>query len=70
MDMRVLYRLLLVMLVLGGLNMGSMGFFKFNPAAYLLGADTTLLHAFYTSVGLGALAALLALVHMHSFGKL
>ncbi len=62
--MRLMNRFFLLALVLGGLNMGGIGVFGLNAAAWMLGAGTPALQAFYIIVGIGALMFGVALIRL------
>ena len=52
----VLDRIALVLVIIGGLNWGSIGIFRFDFIAYLFGGQTaTFSRVLYTLVGLGAI---------------
>ena len=54
--MMVLDRISLVLAILGGLNWGSIGIFRFDFVAYLFGGQTMpLSRVVYTLIGLGAI---------------
>ena len=54
--MMVLDRISLVLAILGGLNLGSIGMFRFDFVAYLFGGQTMpLSRVVYTLIGLGAI---------------
>jgi len=49
-------RIALVLVIIGGLNWGSVGLFKFDVVAYLFGGQTAAVsRVVYTLVALGAL---------------
>ena len=49
-------RIALILTIIGGLNWGSIGIFKFDLVAWLLGGQTaTVSRVVYTLVGLGAI---------------
>ena len=51
----ILDRLALTLAIIGGLNWGSIGLFRFDLVAYLFGGQTaTLSRVIYTLVGLAA----------------
>ena len=52
----VLDRIALVLVIIGGLNWGSIGIFRFDFIAYMFGGQTaTLSRVLYTLVGLGSI---------------
>lgn len=52
----VMDRIALILAIIGGLNWGSVGLFKFDFVAYLFGgANATLSRVIYTLVGLAAI---------------
>lgn len=49
-------RIALILAIIGGLNWGSVGLFRFDVVAYLFGGQTsTLSRVIYTLVGLAAI---------------
>jgi uncharacterized membrane protein YuzA (DUF378 family) len=53
--MRVVNVIALVLVLIGGLNWGLVGFFDFNLVAALFGEDSTASRVVYAVVGLAAL---------------
>ena len=54
--MRILDRIALVLTIIGSLNWGSIGLFRFDLVAWLFGGQTaTVSRVIYTLVGLAAL---------------
>lgn len=52
----IMDRIALILTIIGGLNWGSIGLFKFDLVAYLFGGQTgTLSRVIYTLVGLAAI---------------
>ena len=52
----VLDRISLVLVILGGLNLGSIGIFRFDFIAYIFGGQTMpLTRVIYTLIGVGAI---------------
>jgi uncharacterized membrane protein YuzA (DUF378 family) len=52
----IMDRIALVLAIIGGLNWGSVGLFRFDVVAYLFGGQTsTLSRVVYTLVGLAAI---------------
>ncbi len=57
--MNVLYKVCLILLIVGGLNWGLIGILNFDLVAWLFGGSTTLLsRAVYTIVGVSALCSI------------
>ena len=57
--MQTLYKLCLVLMIVGGINWGLVGLFQFDFVAWLLGGSSTLpARAVYTAVGAAALCGL------------
>lgn len=48
-------RVALLLAIIGGLNWGSIGLFKFNLVSFAFGSDSILSRVVYTLVGLSAL---------------
>jgi uncharacterized membrane protein YuzA (DUF378 family) len=69
MDMTVLDKLSQVLLVIGGLNWGLIGFFKYNLVDKLFGVESTLSKVIYGLVGLAAVWALYGILKMMSAKK-
>ena len=57
--MKGLAKLAWVLLIIGGLNWGLVGFFDFDVVAKIFGANSTLTNVVYDLVGLSALYMLL-----------
>ena len=53
--MKVLNIAVLVLLLIGGLNWGLVGFFKFDLVSHIFGAESLLTRAIFSLVGLSAL---------------
>ncbi len=57
--MNVLYKICLVLLIVGGLNWGLIGLLNFDLVAWLFGgAQTLLARAVYTIVGVSAICSI------------
>ncbi len=69
MDKSVLDKLSQVLIVVGGLNWGLIGFFDYNLVEKLFKVDSTLTTIVYDLVGLAALWAFYGMVKMMSSGK-
>lgn len=57
--MRVVYRIALVLIIIGGLNWGLVGFFDFNLVDALFGVDSAISRVVYALVGLSAVLVLI-----------
>jgi len=67
--MRVVYKIALVLTLIGGLNWGLVGFFDYNLVDSLFGAGSVLARVVYALVGLGALYVIVAkLMTMNEMG--
>lgn len=61
--MSVLYRIALVLVIIGAINWGLIGFFRFDLVAYLFGGQTAVLSRWvYALVGLAGLISIPILV--------
>lgn len=61
--MNVLYRIVLVLVIIGAINWGLIGFFRFDLVAYLFGGQTAVLSRWiYALVGIAGLITLPILV--------
>ncbi|WP_155590658.1 DUF378 domain-containing protein [Lysinibacillus cavernae] len=61
--MNVLYRIALVLVIIGAINWGLIGFFRFDLVAYLFGGQTAVLSRWiYALVGLAGLITIPMLV--------
>ena len=61
--MSVLYRIALVLVIIGAINWGLIGFFRFDLVAYLFGGQTAVLSRWiYALVGIAGLITLPILV--------
>lgn len=61
--MSVVYRIALVLVIIGAINWGLIGFFRFDLVAYLFGGQTAVLSRWiYALVGLAGLISLPILV--------
>lgn len=56
--MRVVYRIALVLIIIGGLNWGLIGFFGFNLVDALFGEGSGLSRVVYALVGVSAILVL------------
>lgn len=57
--MNVLYKLALVLVIIGGINWGLIGFFQFDLVAWLFGGqDAILSRIVYALVGLSAIVCI------------
>ena len=68
MKMNAVDKLAYVLVVVGGLNWGLVGAFKYNLVDSLLGVDSTLSRVVYVLVGLAALEMLYKMVVMMQAG--
>ena len=59
----------MVLLIVGGLNWGSIGLFDFNLVAYLFGEMTTVARVVYVLVGVSALYSIYLSTKMSGKGK-
>ena len=59
--MKILKTLALVLIIVGGLNWGLIGFFQFDLVATLFGEMTTVSRVVYALVGLSALFTIVKL---------
>lgn len=57
--MKVIYWILLLLLIIGGLNWGMVGAFDFNLVTYLFGAGTPITIYIYSAIGLAAIIMIL-----------
>ena len=57
--MRVVYRIALALIIIGGLNWGLIGFFDFNLVDALFGEESALSRIIYALVGLSAVLVLI-----------
>ncbi|HEU5121756.1 MAG TPA: DUF378 domain-containing protein [Candidatus Saccharimonadales bacterium] len=57
--MRVVYRIALALIIIGGLNWGLIGFFDFNLVDALFGEGSAIARVVYALVGLSALLVLI-----------
>ncbi|MEY9974374.1 uncharacterized membrane protein YuzA (DUF378 family) [Lysinibacillus sp. RC46] len=61
--MSVVYRIALVLVIIGAINWGLIGFFRFDLVAYLFGGQTAVLSRWiYAFVGLAGLVSLPVLI--------
>lgn len=64
--MMIIDRIALILSIIGGINWGLVGLFRFNLVAYLFGGQTaTLSRVIYTLVGLAALWCISLLFRDH-----
>ncbi len=57
--MNVVYKICLVLIIVGGLNWGLIGLFNFDLVAWIFGgAQTLLARAVYTVVGVSAICSI------------
>ncbi|MCC8029972.1 MAG: DUF378 domain-containing protein [Lachnospiraceae bacterium] len=68
MNTRVLDIVLLVLVILGAVNWGLVGFFRFNLISYLFGNMTWLTRIIYALVGLSGLYMISAFGRLRSMG--
>ncbi len=62
-NMSVVYRIALVLVIIGAINWGFIGFFRFDLVAYLFGGQTAVLSRWiYAFIGLAGLISLPILV--------
>ena len=65
----VMDRIALVLAIIGGLNWGSIGLFRFDPVAWICGGQTaTLSRVIYTLVGLAAVWCISLLFREREYG--
>ncbi len=57
--MKILKTLALVLVIVGGLNWGLVGFFNFDLVAYIFGEMTTISRVVYSLVGLSAVMTII-----------
>ena len=69
MKMGPLDKLAYLLLVIGGLNWGLVGFFDYNLVTELFGVDSTLTALVYDAVGLAGAYGLYTMVTMMASGK-
>lgn len=67
--MKALNLITLILVIVGGLNWGLVGFFDFNLVAALFGAGSALSRIIYILVGLSALWQLIPLVSAFGTGE-
>ena len=60
--MRVINVIALVLIIIGGLNWGLVGFFDYNLVDAIFGADSTLARVIYAVVGLAAVYKLIVAI--------
>ena len=61
MKMNTLEKLVYLLLVIGGLNWGLIGAFKYNLVDHIFGSESALSRIIYTLVGLAAIYGLIRL---------
>ena len=66
--MRVVNVIALVLIIIGGLNWGLVGFFDYNLVDAIFGADSTLARVIYAVVGLAAVYKLIVAISVRSMG--
>jgi uncharacterized membrane protein YuzA (DUF378 family) len=66
MKMNALEWIFFVLLIVGGLNWGLVGLFKFDLVAELFGASSTVSRIIYTLVGLSALVIVISAIMKQS----
>lgn len=69
MKMNPIDKLAYVLVVIGGLNWGLVGFFKYNLVDKIFGVDSTASRVIYAIVGLAALYMLYTMVVMIAKGE-
>ena len=69
MNTKVLDIILLVLVIIGAVNWGLVGFFRFNLIAYLFGNMTWLTRVIYALVGLSGLYMISAFGRLRSMGN-
>lgn len=67
--MKTLNLITLILVIVGGLNWGLVGFFDFNLVAALFGAGSALSRLIYILVGLSALWQLIPLIGAFGAGE-
>jgi uncharacterized membrane protein YuzA (DUF378 family) len=67
--MNVYYKIANVLLVVGGLNWGLVGFFKYNLVDKIFGAGSGVSRVVYAIVGLAAVYMTMSIVMMMSKGS-
>ena len=66
----VMDRIALILAIIGGLNWGSVGLFRFDLVAWICGGQTaTLSRVIYTLVGLAALWCISLLFRERNYGE-
>ncbi len=69
MNTKVLDIVLLVLVIIGAVNWGLVGFFRFNLISYLFGNMTWLTRVIYALVGLSGLYMISAFGRLRSMGS-
>lgn len=69
MNTKVLDTILLILVIIGAVNWGLVGFFRFNLVSFLFGNMTWLSRVIYALVGLSGLYMLSAFGRLRSRGK-
>ncbi|MCC8081955.1 MAG: DUF378 domain-containing protein [Lachnospiraceae bacterium] len=69
MNTKVLDIILLVLVIIGAVNWGLVGFFRFNLISYLFGNMTWLTRVIYALVGLSGLYMISAFGRLRSMGS-
>lgn len=66
----IMDRIALILAIVGGLNWGSIGLFRFDLVAWICGGQTaTLSRVIYTLVGLAALWCISLLFRQRGYGE-
>ena len=66
----IMDRIALILAIIGGLNWGSIGLFRFDLVAFICGGQTsTLSRVIYTLVGLAALWCISLLFRERNYGE-
>jgi uncharacterized membrane protein YuzA (DUF378 family) len=67
--MRAVNVIALILILVGGLNWGLVGFFDYNLVDSLLGVDSTASRVVYAVVGVAALYKIVVAIGVRSMGK-
>ena len=67
MNTKLLDNILLALIIIGSINWGLIGFFRFDLIAFLFGNMSWLTRIIYALVGIGGLYMILSLIHISVF---
>ena len=67
--MRVINVIALILIIVGGLNWGLVGFFDYNLVDSLFGVDSTAARVVYAVVGVAALYKLVVAIGVRAMGS-